>query len=315
MNLLKARGKATLFTLFLLFLGFIYLSMWKVPTGHRGVLLVFGRVRPDPFLPGLHMSLPSPIAEIRIVPVDLVQQVRIQADDSAVFNSQSNEFLTGDENLLQAEIQVDYRISDVLESARAGMDRTQSSLKLLARAQLTETLALKPVATVIGLQRAEVAQQISRDLQIEADRLGLGVQIINTAWLNLAPPDEVKADFEATQSAFNAAAQATFNAKSSANSESQKSRGLAAEIRNLAMSDAAKKLAQANFEADRFKALLNQAQRSGMMLTAKQLWLDTVNQIMPSLKSRTVLATDQPVDLTVISSQGSAETLKPKPEQ
>lgn len=315
MNLLKARGKATLFTLFLLFLGFIYLSMWKVPTGHRGVLLVFGRVRPDPFLPGLHVSLPSPISEIRIVPVDLVQQISIQADDSAVFNSQSTEFLTGDENLLQAEIQVDYRISDVLESARAGMDRTQSSLKLLARAQLTETLALKPVATVIGLQRAEVAQQISRDLQIEADRLGLGVQIINTAWLNLAPPDEVKADFEATQSAFNAAAQATFNAKSSANSESQKSRGLAAEIRNLAMSDAAKKLAQANFEADRFKALLNQAQRSGMMLTAKQLWLDTVNQIMPSLKSRTVLATDQPVDLTVISSQGSAETLKPKPEQ
>lgn len=315
MNLLKARGKATLFTLFLLFLGFIYLSMWKVPTGHRGVLLVFGRVRPDPFLPGLHVSLPSPISEIRIVPVDLVQQISIQADDSAVFNSQSTEFLTGDENLLQAEIQVDYRISDVLESARAGMDRTQSSLKLLARAQLTETLALKPVATVIGLQRAEVAQQISRDLQIEADRLGLGVQIINTAWLNLAPPDEVKADFEATQSAFNAAAQATFNAKSSANSESQKSRGLAAEIRNLAMSDAAKKLAQANFEADRFKALLNQAQRSGMMLTAKQLWLDTVNQIMPSLKSRTVLATDQPVDLTVIRSQGSAETLKPKPEQ
>ena len=164
MNLLKARGKATLFTLFLLFLGFIYLSMWKVPTGHRGVLLVFGRVRPDPFLPGLHMSLPSPIAEIRIVPVDLVQQVRIQADDSAVFTSQSNEFLTGDENLLQAEIQVDYRISDILESARVGMDQTESSLKVLARAQLTETLALKPVATVIGLQRAEVAQQISRNL-------------------------------------------------------------------------------------------------------------------------------------------------------
>lgn len=282
--------------------GIVYQSLWKVPTGHRGVLLILGRIRPEPFLPGLHLSLPAPIAEVRLVPADLVQQVRIVADQSSVFASQSDEFLTGDENLLKAEIRVDYRISDLLEAARAGSERTASSLQLLARAQLTETLALTPVTQAIGLQREQVARLLTARLQAEADRLGLGIEIINTAWIHLTPPEEVKADFEQAQSAASEAAQSLAKTQAEVIAEAQRSLGLASEIRNQAATQATVITAQARLEAERFTSLLKQAQRTGQILTAKELWLNTASQILPALKSRIVIATDQPVDLSVVRS-------------
>lgn len=282
--------------------GIIYQSLWKVPTGHRGVLFILGRIRPEPLLPGLHLSLPAPITDVRLVPADLVQQVRVQADQSSVFASQSDEYLTGDENLLKAEIRVDYRISDLLEAARAGSDRTASNMKLLARAQLTEILAITPVRQAIGLEREQVARLMAEKLQAEADRQGLGIAIINTAWINLTPPEEVKADFEMAQSAATEAAQSLAKAQSEVIAAAQRSLGLASEMRNQAATQATVIVAQARLEAERFTSLRKESQRTGQMLTAKELWLSTVSQILPALKSRIIMATEQPVDLSIVRS-------------
>jgi vacuolar-type H+-ATPase subunit E/Vma4 len=82
--------------------------------------------------------------------------------------------------------------------------------------------------------------------------------------------------------------------------------GEAAEITASAEAQATSKKTVALAEARRFAVTLKQAQRTGFMPTGRKLWLDTVAEILPKLKASTVLATDQPVDLTIIRSQPAA---------
>ncbi|MFM7317918.1 MAG: SPFH domain-containing protein [bacterium] len=285
----------------------LFRSFQKVPTGHRGVYLVLGRIRPEPFLPGLHFTLPRPIAEVQIIPFDAVRQIQIGADSTSVFSSQSMEYLTGDENLLEAEIRVDYRITDPAEIARNGLARTETSLSRISESALVETLATAPVAQAIGPQRSELASGLTTAIQSRADRLGLGVQIVSATWLTLTPPPEVRSDFEAAQAAASEAAQAEARTKAEAEEIRQTTSSSAAAIVNGARSQAATRLAQSGTEAQRFRALRQQAGRTGLMLTAKELWLQRVSEILPALRGRTVLATDQPVDLTIIRNQPQAE--------
>jgi membrane protease subunit HflK len=288
----------------------LYQSIWKVPTGHRGVAVVLGRIRPEPFGPGLHAILPWPLAEIRMIPTDSVRQIQITADSGGVLSSQSSEYLTGEENLLEAEIRVDYRISDALEIARNGLDRSESSLKMLSEGALIETLAATPVTSAIGPQREEIGRKITAAIQSQADRLGLGLQVVSTTWLALTPPVEVRPDFEAAQSAASEAAQAEARAKTEVEAIRQQTLATAAAEKSEAQAKSSTRIAEARAEAARFTALRLQARRTGLMLTAKELWLDTISRILPSLRGRMVLATDQPVDLTIIRNQGTSEPVK-----
>lgn len=287
----------------------LFTCVQKVPTGQRGVYLVLGRIRPEPFLPGLHFTLPWPIAEVRLIPFDTVRQIQVGADSTSVFASQSIEYLTGDENLLEAEIRVDYRITDPAEIARNGLDRTDASLMRLCETALVETLAAAPVSQALGPQRGELAARLAAAIQSLADRLGLGVQIVSATWLTLTPPPEVRPDFEAAQAAASEAAQAEARTRAEAEEIRQASISTAAEMVNQARSQASSRTATAGAEAQRFRMLRQQASRTGLMLTAKELWLKRVSEILPALRGRTVLATDQPVDLTIIRNQPGTEPL------
>jgi membrane protease subunit HflK len=292
-------------------------SVWKVPTGHRGVVIFFGRVRPETFGPGLHLALPAPIVEVRMIPVNQVLSIQVKPDAAGVFKSQTGEFLTGDENLVFSEIRVEYRISDLLESARSGLDRIESKLQVLAKSQLVETLALTPISSALGMARENVAELITKRLQQESDRIGLGVQIIKTSWVRLVPPEEVRSDFEEAQTAANQAARQLAGTRSEVTRLQQETVALVSQIQNRALTDAAESIAVAKAESVKFQALQRQAQRTGLMLTAKELWLQTLDKILPQLKARTVLATDQPVDLTIIRSQNEptkAEPIPPDPQ-
>lgn len=302
----RLRSTKRLLTRALLIFGLaalLFTCVQKVPTGHRGVYLVLGRIRPEPFMPGLHFTLPWPIAEVRLIPFDTVRQIQVGADSTSVFASQSIEYLTGDENLLEAEIRVDYRITDPAEIARNGLDRTDASLMRLCETALVETLAAAPVSQALGPQRGELAARLNSAIQSRADRLGLGVQIVSATWLTLTPPPEVRPDFEAAQAAASEAAQAEARTRAEAEQIRQLSISTAAEMVNQARSQASSRTASAGAEAQRFRLLRQQASRTGLMLTAKELWLQRVSEILPALRGRTVLATDQPVDLTIIRNQ------------
>jgi regulator of protease activity HflC (stomatin/prohibitin superfamily) len=278
----------------------------QVPQGHRGAVVRFGVLRPGLLNPGLHWSAPWPFGEIRDIPTETVRQVRLENLSSDVLGTRTSEYLTADANLLNVALRLDYRVADPLEIARTGLDAVESRLVPLAEASLTSVLAATPIADALGPGRERLALALRDHVQNQADRLALGVRIVGVVWTEILPPNEVRRDFESAQTAVSEAARTVADAQREAAAVALAVVGEAAEITASAEAQAASKKTIALAEARRFAVTLKQAQRTGFMPTGRKLWLDTVAEILPKLKASTVLATDQPVDLTIIRSQPAA---------
>lgn len=275
-------------------------GFWRVPQGHRGVVIQFGVVRPMALGPGLHFVAPWPVARLSMVPVEQIRQVKLHQPQENGGGLQPGEYLTGDENLLQVSMQIDYRVTDPLEIARVGLASTELKLTRLAEGELVAALARNPVTEILGPGREKVGLDLKKAIQEAADRQALGVEAVALIWLELIPPQEVLPAFETAQTAVNEAAQRMAEAQTTAERDRIKTGSEIVRIVAQADTAASTTKASAVTQAIRFKSLLQQARRTGFMPTAKQLWLDTVAELLPSLRGRTLIGTDQPVDLTII---------------
>lgn len=309
MRILPSRFEMVLILLSGVTVTLIYASSWRVPPGHRGVLVLFGAIRPELIPPGLHFAPPWPLGLVRMVPVEPTRQIILERLDSERLGAQPREFLTGDENLLNLSLRIDYRVGDPLEIARTGLDRIDDQLKRLAEASLTSILSNTSVNALLGAGRESVGQQFRDHLQSDSDRLALGVRVTSVHWSEVNPLKEVQESFEAAQSAVNQAAQELSQAKTAAEASRIQTSSEVTAIKAEAQGAAESIKQAASADSRRFLAILKQAKRTGFMQTAKTLWLDTVADVLPSLKSRTLLATDQPVDLTIIRSQIVPESI------
>jgi regulator of protease activity HflC (stomatin/prohibitin superfamily) len=237
-----------------------------------------------------------------MIPVEQTRQILLESITDERLGSQKNEYLTGDENLLNIALRVDYRVGDPLEIARTGLFLVDEQLVKLAESSLVTVLTNASVNDLLGPRRGAIDQQFREHLQRESDQLALGIQITGANWSEVLPLKEVQESFESAQSAVNEAAGRLAQARTKAESNRIQTTSEVAKIKAEAETNASLTKSMAESESRRFKGILKQAQRTGFMQTAKTLWLDTVSEILPALKSRTVLATDQPTDLTIIRS-------------
>lgn len=271
-----------------------------VPQGHRGAVVRLGTLRPELLAPGMHWVPPWPVAEVRAIPTELILQIRLEPFAEGGIAERASEFLTGDANLLEAAVRLDYRVIDPLEIARTGLDRVESRLVPLAEASLVSTLSGVSIAEALGPGRETLARTLRENVQKQVDRQALGIRIVGVVWVELTPPKEVRRDFEEAQAAVSQGARTVAEADRAAAAESLAVTGETAAILTEAETSAQSARAAAKAEAQGFGVLLRQARRTGYGPTVRELWLATIDKILPALKGRTVLATDQPVDMTII---------------
>ncbi len=271
-----------------------------VPQGHRGAVLRLGLLRPELLPPGMHWIAPWPIGEVRVIPTESIRQIRLEPFVEGGVAERAREFLTGDANLLEVAVRIDYRIADPLEIARVGLDQVESRLVPLAEASLVSTLSGVSIAEALGPGREALARSFRDEVQRQADRQALGIRAVGVVWVEMTPPQEVRRDFEDAQAAVSEAAGTIAEADRAAAAQALAMTGETAAIVAEAETGAESAKSSAMAEARSFAALLQNARRTGTGPTARELWLRTIDGILPALKGRTLLATDQPVDLTII---------------
>ena len=100
-----AKRKGLIALLFAAVLGLVWLAggLYTVQNGGTAVLKRFGDLQREGIGPGLHFCAPKPIDETQIVMTGEVHRVRIGGDIS-----QKLEFITGDENLIDTDLVVQY---------------------------------------------------------------------------------------------------------------------------------------------------------------------------------------------------------------
>jgi len=262
----------------------------------RGVVLRFGafsRIMD----PGPGFKLPWPIESVQ----------KVNATEIKTFNTRVP-VLTSDENIVEVEINVQYRIGN----ARRFLYGTRDSIKVLEEATLSsvrEQVGRSRLDTVLGARDAlAVASRVRLERSLESYRTGLVVTGLNLP--NARPPEEVKPAFDDVNSAQQDKDRLISEALAYAAKVVPEARGEAARTRTVAEGHRTSAIARATGDAARFNLLLQQY-RGAPDVTRKRLWLETLQEVLA--KNRKVVGGDsrQLLYLPVSPARGAAAGAAP----
>jgi membrane protease subunit HflK len=271
-----------------------------VSPGEVVVVRRFGRPVDPPWGPGLHWRLPLGMDRLDRVRSDAVRQVTIGLAGPADSDLEpsAGEVMTGDLNLLRFQATVQYRVARPVDYI-VRVDQVEPLLALSAEASISRALAVRGVDAVLRFDRLAIAREVERDLQSAADRYRSGVSILGVSLTDARPPTEVEADFAAAQSAESERDRRVNEAKSYGETTVTASRARAQAKLETAHGTAQRTNLMAQAEAQRFLALLAEAQRS-RSLTMRRLYIESMQALLDGVQRKLLLPPGGDIDLTVL---------------
>lgn len=254
------RWLAIFVALWLLFSSFVLVAEQQ-----RGVVLRFGQFSRI-MQPGPNFKFPWPVEQ-----VTKVNATEINTFDTTV------PVLTSDENLVDVQINVQYRIGDP-ELYLFGTRNADEVLEQAALSTVREQVGRATLDTVLGARNAlAVSAKDNLQKSLDAYRTGLIVTELNLQ--NARPPDEVKPAFDDVNSASQDRDRVISESRAYAARVVPEARGQAAGIRTAAEGYKTAKVARATGDSERFSLLVDEY-KSAPEVTRKRLWLETVQEVL-----------------------------------
>ncbi len=238
---------------------------------------------------GVHYRLPSPIESVTVVDMSLrTEELGFRSQPglpSVAFPTRPEEALmiTGDFNIIRAEMVVQYEIKDPVKFAFEVEDH-RTVVREAAQAILREQMALRTVDEALTEKREEIALRIHEELQQLLDAYGVGIRVVNVRLQEVRPPSpEVEAAFDDVNSAIQDKERTIFEAKRYANEQIPRAQGQAQQILNEAEAYKQSRILQAQGETARFLSILEQYRR-GETVTAARLYIEAMETVLPSIR-------------------------------
>src|SRR5689334_15321075 len=183
--------------------GAILLLIWLasgafiVPEGQVGLVTTFGELSHKTGA-GFNWRWPAPFQAHETVNVTQVQSVEIGYRGNAR-NKQGNEalMLTADENIVDAQFSVQYRIKDPVAwvfNNREQIDTVRGS----AETAMRELVGRARLDALLAGGRDKLAGEAQRMIQQMLERYRLGVEVTGVTLQSLAAPEQVASAFEET---------------------------------------------------------------------------------------------------------------------
>jgi membrane protease subunit HflK len=169
-----------------------------VQPGEEGVVQTFGRFS-SITTSGLNYHVPWPIQQVTIVDVESVRRVEIGFRTTAGDNKQEvlNEalMLTTDENIVQVELLVQYRIASSRDFV-FNVQNPEDVLLTSAEVGLRSTVGQMTIDAVITEERARVQDDTRAFLSRLLEDYGTGIQVTDVRLQVADPPEEVRDAFQ-----------------------------------------------------------------------------------------------------------------------
>ncbi len=193
------------YLLLLALVAYLLTGIYQVGPDERAVVRRFGRVVARPG-PGLGAGLPWGIDRVDRVPVRTVRQLRVGYDPDAAGDSTTpvGQMLTGDQNLVNVQLVIDYAIGEAdqdLDDYVIHREQVDATLMRTAEAAAAEWVGGRTIDQVLLTGSAALPAWVMDRLGERLPGLRLGVRVQRASVALLAPPDEVRAAFEAVTQA------------------------------------------------------------------------------------------------------------------
>ena len=262
-------------------------GVFIVDPEEQGVIKRFGEVT-SVVGPGPHYHLPSPIETVQIQPVTSVRRLEIgfrtiQIGPPAKYRRVLKEslMLTGDENIIDVQSIVQYRISD-LENYLYSLTNPDETVKSAAESAMREVIGDTTVTEALTVGKGIIESTTALLLQETMNSYEGGIKIENVKLQDVHPPDEVKEAFKDVVSAREDREKMINDAEGYRNNLVPKARGEAAQIINNAKAYAKEKILVATGETERFNMVYDEYVKA-KDITRERILLETMASVLPKV--------------------------------
>jgi len=286
----------------LIIIGIIVLAIFWAGSGvytvgpdQQAALRMFGKFQTIQ-TNGLHWWWPSPIGQRDVVVTTATRQLELG------FRSEGEEItqpvpyeslmITGDENLVDVQAVVQYKISDLRNYLFAvddpgerdrGVDPGKPdgvTLRDITETALRQVVGKRNIDDVLTTQKAEVQDEVLSKMRQLTISYNTGIEVIAVRLQNVNPPVQVQDAFDDVTRAREERDRIINLADAYKESEIPRARGEAAKIIESAQAFKQGRIARAEGEAEGFKKLLEAYEKSPEV-TRQRLYLEMVERVFP----------------------------------
>jgi len=265
-------------------------SLTQVQSHERAVIFRFGRILEHKPEQGLHIGLPWGIDRVEPAPVGRVRTITIgfvdrdDRDDEVIPLGQ---MLTGDNNLINVQASINYRVrADEVEKYVVQKDTVDTLVARAAESLVAEWVAGQKVDDVIRQGKHRLALFLRDRLPERLKAYDLGIDIETASVPDIAPPKDVKDAFDRLGQAQTSIRTKENLALQEAASRMNAAESAALKIKREAHSYANDEHIKAMAEATSFRSRLQQFQefsrKNPDYLNA--LWLDEMTRLYAKMR-------------------------------
>jgi membrane protease subunit HflK len=272
-------------------IGVILLALWvasgfyRVQPDEQGIVMRFGAyvARTDP---GLNWHLPAPIESVmtprvtRINRVDVGFRSGIEGPRGTQGRDVIEEslMLTGDENIVDIDFAVFWRIRDAGEFL-FNTRNAEETVKSAAESTMREVIGQTQIQRALTEARAQIEQDVRRATQAIMDQYRAGVEITQVQLQKVENPAAVIDAARDVQRANADRERLRNEAESFRNDVIPRARGESERIIEEARGQRESQVARANGEAARFTSVLT-AYSQARDITRLRLYLETMEEVL-----------------------------------
>lgn len=240
-------------------------GFYVVDEQQKGVVLRFGEYIKTTEA-GLRWHMPWPVEQVEVVNVTGVRSV-----------SESSTMLTQDENIVDVDLTVQYRLSDV-ENFLFSVAEPDRTLRQATQSAVREVVGTSEMDYIITGGRQEVADRTKQLLQEKLDAYKTGLFVTEVNLRTAKPPSPVQSAFDDAIKAREDQVRLVNEAQAYASDRLPRARGAAARLVEEAKAYRDQVVSKAEGDASRFSSLLTEY-RQAPQVTRERLYLDAMSVV------------------------------------
>ncbi len=274
-------------------------GLYIVRPGEEAVVQRFGRIIKRGVMPGIHYRLPLPFERTKKLNTQRINRVEIGFRTREIFEEEPEAYLwetrhikgkyeknydealmlTGDQNIVDVWLVVQYRIKDMVNYLFK-VDAPEILMKGASEATVRYLIAKEDIDILLTKRRHWIEEEIKKTLKGFLDRYGFGIEVTKVAIPVIHPPIEVVPAFRSVASASEDKERYTKEAESYFNRIVPQARADAARMLEEARAYKIAKINRAKGEAKRFLKKL-EPYKAARDITETRIYLETMEKVLP----------------------------------
>ena len=259
---------------------------YTVDDKQQAVVTTFGKVT-DVTDAGLHFKMPFGIQQVRKVDVNVYQKFELgytsSSDDYYEVNEKESTMITGDDNIVNVDFFVEYKISDPVKYLYSS-NKPEMILRNLIQSQIRNVVGSTSVDAVLTDGKERIQSQVKDLVTQILQEYDIGLTLVDVRIQDSEPPtQDVIEAFKAVETAKQQAETVVNDAKAYQNAQLPDAQAQADKLVQNAEYLKQKRINEATQQVAMFSAMYEEY-KLNPEITRSRMYYEAISQILPDVK-------------------------------